>query len=112
MLLSSAIPADPGLQPERTALSWTRTASGLLLNAVLHLRAAVVHESRPLLALSVALLGASAAAFLFGKLRHRQLLTGARLDMEVPHLAPLSISLATLVASAAGILGVALHHIQ
>ena len=84
----------------------------MLLNAVQHLRAAVVHESRPLLALSVALLGASAAAFLFGKLRHRQLLTGARLDMEVPHLAPLSMSLATLVASAAGILGVALHHIQ
>ena len=81
MLLSSPIPADPGLQPERTALSWTRTASGLLLNAVLHLRAAVVYESRPLLALSVALLGASAAAFLFGKLRHRQLLTGARLDI-------------------------------
>lgn len=110
MLLSDCIPSDPGLQPERTALAWTRTASGLLLNAVLHLRVSFVLESKSLLTFSVTLLVASAAAFLFGRHRHRQLLTGLRSGMEVSHQATFVMSIAALVSSAAAILSVALNH--
>ncbi len=110
MPLSARIPADPGLQPERTALSWTRTAAGLLLNAVLNLRTAFVAESTLLLALSVSLLFASAATFLFGRYRHRQLMTGHKACMEVPHAAPVVIALSALFACATAMLAVFLNH--
>ena len=71
--MSTAASRDPGLQPERTTLSWTRTAAGLLLNAVLNLRSGYVHDSVPLLVLSGALVVAAAAVFSFGRLRRRQL---------------------------------------
>lgn len=110
MLLSARIPPDPGLQPERTALSWTRTAAGLLLNAVLNLRTAFVAESTLLLALSLALLFAAASTFLFGRYRHRQLMTGLRAGMEVPHAAPVATALSALLACATAMLAILLSH--
>ncbi|WP_369696955.1 DUF202 domain-containing protein [Comamonas testosteroni] len=112
MLSPSRLPTDPGLQPERTALSWTRTASGLLLNAVLNIRSAYLYESRSLLGLGIALLIASVVAFIFGRYRHRKLLTGYQCDMVVPHSATIALSATSLVASGAAILSVALHHIH
>ncbi len=88
---------DPGLQPERTALSWTRTASGLLLNAILHLRAGYVNDSHPLIALSCALLLAAMAGFWFGRLRHEQLASGDTEALAAPILAIRGLSLATLL---------------
>ena len=107
---SDRIPADPGLQPERTALSWKRTAAGLLLNAVLNLRSAYVNESRPLIWLSIALLGASAAAFVFGHYRHVRLEAGIRSGLAVPRSAVLAVSIAVAIASIAGILSVGFSH--
>ena len=52
---------DPGLQPERTALAWSRTAVGLLANALIALRAAHTDGSRTLAALAVSLVVAAGA---------------------------------------------------
>ncbi|WP_162588571.1 DUF202 domain-containing protein [Variovorax sp. RA8] len=52
LIVRAPPPRDPGLQPERTTLSWTGTASGLLLNGVLNLRAGYVSESAPIVSLS------------------------------------------------------------
>ncbi|WP_423837628.1 DUF202 domain-containing protein [Variovorax terrae] len=84
---------DPGLQPERTSLSWTRTASGLLLNGVLNLRVGYASESLPLLGLSCMLLIAAAATFGFGRQRRLVLTTGRSV-------APVSASAARAVMAA------------
>ena len=65
---------DSGLQPERTALAWTRTAFAILANAVISLRAGFISGSVPLLALAVALLLGAAYTFRFASVRRRVLL--------------------------------------
>lgn len=100
------IAADSGLQPQRTALSWTRTATSMLINAVICVRSAYVYESRPLSVLAGALLTTSLLGFWFGSFRSRQLASDLRSKMEVPHLAVLALTTASLIAAAAGILAV------
>lgn len=65
---------DPGLQPERTALSWHRTGWLILLNAVLAVRTAVSNDSLGLTMMAFVLLPASSAVFLLGAHRRRALL--------------------------------------
>jgi len=52
---------DPGLQPERTALSWHRTAFSSLVLALLIMRSGLVHDDRVCLTL-----GSIAAIFSLG----------------------------------------------
>ncbi|MBL8290126.1 MAG: DUF202 domain-containing protein [Rubrivivax sp.] len=74
----SAAPGAPrrpaGLQAERTALAWSRTGLGVLLNAALVLRAGLLQQSKALAALGAVLLLAGAAVTVYGGLRKRQLL--------------------------------------
>lgn len=66
-------PADPGLQPQRTALAWNRTALAMGVNALLVLRAGM-QESNALVLLLGLVVGAMAGAFvLAGAWRRREL---------------------------------------
>ena len=98
------IPAagDPGLQPERTALSWTRTSLAIAANALLSLRAGLLAGEPALLAVGVLLFAAAGGAVLVGAVRRRQLM-GETLTITPPRGALLGIAAIALVASAAGI---------
>ncbi len=67
-------PRDPGLQAERTALAWIRTALTILVNALLALREAWATGHALVSFLAVALLFAAAAAALCGVWRRHALL--------------------------------------
>lgn len=103
--MSNAQPAqrDPGLQPERTALAWNRTALAVAVNAVLVLRAGLVNEAALFIAVGVLLLVAAIAATAYSSIRKRQLVRARDVP---PSSSPLALVLAasiTLVACAAGI---------
>jgi uncharacterized membrane protein YidH (DUF202 family) len=71
-------PVDDGRQPERTALSWNRTALAVAVNAALVLRAAFVGGLHPeLLGLALMLLVAAGATVLLGHRRQRHLAAGS-----------------------------------
>lgn len=66
---------DPGLQAERTALAWNRTALALLVNALLSLRIGWGRENAWVTLLAVALLAASGFLVAQGAWRRRVLLS-------------------------------------
>jgi uncharacterized membrane protein YidH (DUF202 family) len=66
---------DPGLQAERTALAWNRTALSLLANALLSLRIGFATESALVTLLAVALLVACGVLVAHGAWRRRVLLS-------------------------------------
>ena len=101
------VPADgdPGLQPERTALAWTRTALAIAVNALLSIRAGFVAGEPWLVAVGVLLFAASGAVVAIGTVRRRQL-SADRLVITAPAGALLGVAAATLVASAGGVASV------
>lgn len=64
---------DPGLQSERTALAWRRTALGVLANALLLIRAGLVGDHTLPLAVGLVMLGAAGATQGFSAWRRREL---------------------------------------
>lgn len=72
----AATQRDPGLQPQRTALAWGRTALAMAANALLLLRGGIVGGQRGVVVLAVLLL-VGAAAVLHHAARRRQALSGA-----------------------------------
>ena len=58
-------PRDPGLQGERTALAWSRTAFAVLANSLLVLRSGLSSDRIAITALAIALLVAAAMLFAF-----------------------------------------------
>ncbi|WP_449433054.1 DUF202 domain-containing protein [Pseudomonas putida] len=72
---------DPGLQAERTALSWNRTGLAVLLNGLLALRSGWLGQHVALTALAAVLLLMAAGVMVYALRRKQQLaqgLTGAR----------------------------------
>lgn len=89
------LPSDPGLQPERTALAWRRTALALSANGLLVGRSALVESSVWLGAIAVIVLLGSAGLLVVAWDRRRSLL-GA----EIPQAAPHAAVVAAVVAAA------------
>ncbi|MFF1635049.1 DUF202 domain-containing protein [Leifsonia sp. NPDC058248] len=102
---------DPGLQAERTALSWTRTALVIVVNALLSLRSGVISGEPALVAVGVLLLGAAIAAVVYGGVRGRALVghTGQK-PPTAPALAVTLAAATALLACAAGIASVLVVH--
>ncbi|MBW8173911.1 DUF202 domain-containing protein [Ornithinimicrobium sp. Arc0846-15] len=55
----TAVGVDPGLQPERTTMAWSRTAMALVIVSVLLVRWWPIYGTKVLLLPAIALLGAS-----------------------------------------------------
>ena len=102
---SRPAPRDPGLQGERTALAWRRTAAPVVANALLILRSGLASGRHAITALAVVLLVAAGALFAFGAWRGKHLLK-AHGDVSPPALAPLLTSLLALAACAIGVLSI------
>ena len=64
---------DPGLQPQRTALAWSRTALAMIVNSLLVLRLGVNAADRLVEFLGIAFLAMSGGMLLVGEGRRRQL---------------------------------------
>jgi hypothetical protein len=102
---------DPGLQGERTSLSWSRTALAVAVNALLALRSGWESGQLALTVVGVLLLLGAAAAVVYGNRRGRAL---AGHSAQVPSAAP-SAAIAvttgmTLLACGAGVASVLIAH--
>jgi uncharacterized membrane protein YidH (DUF202 family) len=98
----------PGLQAERTALSWNRTALAVFANALLALRSGWTDREAPVTALAVALLLAAGAAMIYGARRRKRLLDG-RNPIEPPAIAVAMAAIVALVASVTGMASILMH---
>ncbi|WP_191632884.1 DUF202 domain-containing protein [Pseudomonas fluorescens] len=99
-------PRDPGLQAERTALSWSRTGWAVLANALLALRSGWTNHEVPITLLAFSLLFASGAAVFYGAWRRRQLLS-AQASIAPPALAIAAAAVVTLIACVTGVASMA-----
>jgi uncharacterized membrane protein YidH (DUF202 family) len=104
-----APPRDPGLQAERTALAWSRTALAVFVNALLALRTGWANDETSITVLGLALLMAAAGAALCGGWRRRHLLSG-RQSIAPPAIVITGAAGVTLLACAAAIASVAAQH--
>jgi uncharacterized membrane protein YidH (DUF202 family) len=97
-------PYDPGLQAERTALAWSRTAFAFLVNALLWLRAGLADDDSMLLLFGVVLLALAAGFHACGRRRGKALTTGSRpvaADSALMRALALGAALACLLAAVA-----------
>lgn len=93
---------DRGVQPERTALAWRRTALAMAGNGLLLVRAGAASHSRGVITASVLVLVAAIVMFSAGAYRKRALLQNA--PVRGPHaLLALCIVFAVWLAGTAAI---------
>lgn len=105
-MVERLIPGVPGLQPERTDLSWTRTTASALLNGgLLLLRHALAGPS--LLQLTGGCFALILALFTFVVSQHRRHILGRR-PLPVPLAAPVPVMLLAGGTAALGIVTFAL----
>ena len=77
--------ADRGLQPQRTALAWSRTGLAVFVNALIVLRAGLVTDQLFMLALGVFLLVAAGLSVVCGTWRVKHLAAdGSRPMVQAP----------------------------
>ncbi|MDY4373072.1 DUF202 domain-containing protein [Pectobacterium carotovorum] len=62
---------DPGLQPQRTGMAWSRTLFVMLINSLLCFRLSMVDDSRAVFACAILLLCVSALMSVLAILRYR-----------------------------------------
>lgn len=96
---------DQGLQAERTALAWSRTALGVFVNALLLLRAGVVEHRWEPAAIGLLLLGAAGLTQAFSLARRRVLLQDGHVG-AVPAEALLALAMLTVVCSAGALFAI------
>ena len=94
---------DPGLQPQRTSLAWSRTGFSVFIIALLVLRTAGKAYHGLLFALGLGLLLASGIVAICGASRSVALNSGLKAG-EPPRLYMISVMAASLTAAVAGIL--------
>jgi uncharacterized membrane protein YidH (DUF202 family) len=100
---TGSAPSVPGLQAERTALSWNRTGLAVLVNGLLAMRSGWMSGQPGFIVAGAVLLVAAAAAVLYGAWRRRHLLVAT--GPTAPGTA--SILIATVIALLACVTGLA-----
>ncbi|WP_191002202.1 DUF202 domain-containing protein [Cupriavidus pauculus] len=94
---------DPGRQPERTALAWTRTSAAVLANALAVLRGGLADGSLPLMLLGALCLAAASGVWLCGRHRSRAVLLHTRRSAGFP---PWIVAAAAMLSSIGGLVEV------
>ena len=101
--MKAPLPArDPGLQAERTALAWSRTALAILGNGLLALRYGWMSGRVPIMVLALALLLGAAIVHVEGLRRRHELLDAPQLTAPAG-----SINMVAAIALAACATGLA-----
>jgi uncharacterized membrane protein YidH (DUF202 family) len=99
---------DAGLQPERTALAWSRTALALLANALLALRCGLEGHDTLVTLMGLLLLLAAGAGLLCSTWRRRELAQARALGAPPQWMMSSTVAV-TWLAALAGVLAVASH---
>ncbi|QTF07788.1 DUF202 domain-containing protein [Brenneria izadpanahii] len=62
---------DPGLQPQRTGMAWSRTMFVMLINSLLFFRAGIADDDRVVFACGILLLCVACMMAVFAVMRYR-----------------------------------------